>query len=58
MPKIFLWILEGQALVLTVMKIVCKINVSETFETFFLFKYGVFCHFMTNYVTWVNFESA
>ena len=58
MPKIFLWILKGQALVLTVTKIVCKISVSETFWDFFLFKYEVFCQFMRNYVTWVNFESA
>ena len=30
-------------ILLTVMNIVCKINVSETFETFFLFKHEVFC---------------
>lgn len=33
--KFFLRILEGQALVLTVVKIVCRINVSESFQTFF-----------------------
>ena len=54
----FLWILEGQVLVFTVMKIVCKINVSETFEIFLKFKYEVSCQFMTNYLTLVNFESA